>query len=233
MKQVLMVCALWLGLSVHHLGFAQSKVDQGEYDEGYATTAPYLNISPEKAIALGRYCDNLAEKESLEKTLTISECARFNMVAIYLFLAYEPDEALGNIVPQADAGYLYTSIKKFPQARDFILSRATRDAGAEGKAIARDIINCADTLPGGLLTHPERVTRDCQVAITRYFQVRRFSLQELAELLRIAEDISNVLEKVDWNPEALPNGAWDDKKTERFFRILIGVDGPSREDWNS
>jgi hypothetical protein len=233
MKQVLMVCALWLGLSVHHLGFAQSKTDQGEYDEGFALAAPYLNISREKAIALGRYCDNLADEKGIEKMLMVPECARFGMVGIYLFIAPEPDEELGNIVPQADAGYLYTSIKKFPQARDFILSRATRDAGSEGKAIARDIIRCADILPGGLLTNPERITRDCQVAMTRYFQVRRFSLQELAELLRIAEDISNVLEKVDWNPEALPNGAWDDKKTERFFRILIGVDGPSREDWNS
>jgi hypothetical protein len=232
MKYLWMIGALWLGLSFNHLGFAQSKIDQGEYDEGFALAAPYLNISREKAIALGRYCDKLAE-ENLEKSLMVPECARFGMVGLYLFLAPEPDEELGNIVPQADAGYFYTLIKKSPQARDFILSRATRDAGAEGKAIARDIINCADTLPGGLLTNPERVTRDCQVAITRYLQVRRFSLQELAALLRIAEDVSNVLEKVDWNPEAVPSGAWDGEKSNRFFRILIGVDGLSREDWNS
>jgi hypothetical protein len=228
MKYLWMIGALWLGLSFNDQGFAQSKVAP-DADEGFAMTAPYLNISPEKAIALGRYCDKLTE-ESVEKALKVPECARFFMVGVYLFIAPEPDEELGNIVPQADAGYFYTLIKKSPQARDFILSRATRDAGSEGKAIARDIIRCADTLPGGLLAYPERVNRDCQVAITRYFQVRRFSLQELAALLQIINDVVKVIEKVDWNPEAVPNGVWDGEKSNRFFRILIGVDGLSRED---
>lgn len=218
---------LWMALLLCAAPVLAQSTDE---DAIYAPMAPYLNITPEESIALGHYCDKLSE-DGAEKAVADPRCMRQAVVMIYFALTIETDPQYGRIVPADDAAYLYTTIKKYPQSRDYILFRAIRDAGPRGKAVALSVIECAKTLPPGFIHDPDLIGRDCRVALTHYFRLLRYTPQEAATLLEIVARMFELMEKTNGDLSAVPAGAWNSKDSDRFFRILVGADAPSREDF--
>jgi hypothetical protein len=155
-----------------------------KHPEAIALIQRYLRLPPADARALFIHCNRLADDRDPMGATRDPACHRLGVLWVYAGLTEHPAADGIDRVRPIVSGEFYTVMKRRPQALDFILQRAVRDGGTNGRQTAMAVIACAKDFPDGAT----EATPPCRKVMADYLRLVRLTPQETVRaLLNIAQ----------------------------------------------